>query len=137
MRELSNLGEMRSCLPNVIVAQVEDIVRETVEAPAYASVDAVAFADVFGSPMFLVETVADLAAVRSFEEGPNGRLSLLDTASEWFDVARWEANGAYAVFATVDNPNGGPQYFVPAEVAVRTPNVAASIELKLKLEGTS
>lgn len=80
--------------------------------------------------MFLVETVEDLAAVRSFEEGPEGRLSLLDAASAWFDVARWEADRAYAVFATVESVDGGPQHFIPAGVAAAVPNVAASISLK-------
>lgn len=129
MIQLNNLREMRLHLPETICVSVEAIVRETVRLPPPASADEVAFLGVFGSQMFLVETVTDLAAIRSFEEGPDGRLSLLDAASEWFDIARWEG-GSYAVFATVENAGGGPQWFIPRKIAERVPNVASSIELK-------
>lgn len=130
MIEMSNLREMRKHLPSTIGDKVEAVVRETVAVPPPVVVDDIAFVGVFGSPMFIVEKVEDLAAVRSFEEGPNGRLSLLDAASEWFDIARWEEGSDYAVFAAVDSADGGPQWFVPKSIADAVPTVAASIELK-------
>jgi hypothetical protein len=130
MIQLNNLRQMRAHLPETMCARVEAIVRETLGLPSDVSADDIDFAGVFGCPMFLVEIVADLAAVRSFDKGPNGRLSLLDAASEWFDIARWDEGGAYAVFATVESADGGPQWFIPRDIAVLVPNVGASIDVK-------
>lgn len=130
MIQLNRLREMRRHLPPSICTPVETIVRETMALPTEAFADDIPLVEVFGSPMFLAEAVDDLRLIRSFDEGARGRLSLLDAPSPWFDIARWEADGGYAVFATIEDADGGPQFYVPAAIAAQVPNVAASIALK-------
>ena len=78
--------------------------------------------------MVLVETVDDFATVHS-AEGPHGCLSLVDTASEWFDVAH-RAEGTFAKFAAVESADGGPPWFIPWEIAELVPNDGANIDSK-------
>jgi hypothetical protein len=90
----------------------------------------VSFTKLFGSPMFLVEEVEELAQVRSFEQGPAGRFSVLDAPSQWFDVAEWIEAGEFALLMTIESCDGGPRYYIPRKVADQAPNVAESIRLK-------
>lgn len=129
MIAMDSLEEMAALLPAGVCAWMGDVLAELashLDGPR----EQASFTDLFGSPAFLVEAVEDLGFVRSFEEGASGRLSVLEAPSEWFDIARWAEDGAFAVLGTIETSDGGPVYYIPASVTDLVPNVAESIRRK-------
>ncbi|MDR6127931.1 hypothetical protein QE361_000117 [Sphingomonas sp. SORGH_AS802] len=87
------------------------------------------FSELFGGPIFLIETHEDLAEVFSLETSEDRRLSMLEAASGWFDIAQWVDDRRFAWFVIIEGNSGGPQYLIPRMIADQEPNVTASIRL--------
>lgn len=128
MKEFDNLATMRACLPDdacaptaAVLADMQDFID--------GLVDEASFTALFGAPLYLVEQVGDLEAVCSFDVVRGQRVSLLDGASDAFDVAEWIAGGLFARFVTIESTEGGPQYLVPRKIADQVPFVGAAIKL--------
>lgn len=137
MKSFDTLAAMAGHLPPEACAQMRAILAEFPDHWDHPDVEHVSFAQLIDSPVFLAETVDDLAQVRSLDENEDQRLSLLKAASGWFDIAEWRCGGAYAVFCAIDSTNGGAKFFVPRPIADQVPNVADSIRLKSELDDTN
>ncbi len=94
------------------------------------------FTDLLGGPIHLIENTSDLAAVQLAETDGDRQLSVIDSASEWFDIAQWIDDGHYAWLVIVEGNGGGPQYLIPRRIADQIPNVEASIRLTKERTGT-
>jgi hypothetical protein len=130
MLKIDCLEDLEWHIPGALYDRMAGILDDMEGDDVVQDVRRCSFTGLFGWPMFLVETLDDLADVRSFDEGPTGRLSLLEGPSDAFDIAEWVGGGEHALFVTIDGPDGGPQYVVPAEIASRCPYVLSSIEMK-------
>lgn len=135
MKTIDNLNEMAAALPIDIYRSIRTIIDTLEDYWDNESASEISFSSVFDSSMFVVEEIEDLALIFTFEEGPNGRLSVQDTPSKWFDTAYWTEDGAFAVLGTIETSVGGPQYFIPRAIADQVPNVAESIRLKHEPDG--
>lgn len=127
MKEFDNLATMRACLPDeacaptaAVLAGMQDYIDGSIEEASLTAL--------FGAPVYLVEQVDDLRAVCSFEVVRGRRVSLLDGASDAFDVAEWIAGGLFARFVTIESAEGGPQYLVPREIADQVAFVGDAIQ---------
>ncbi len=127
MIRMDTLSEMERLLPAEVCRSTREVLEGLVDYFDGAAIDQVSLTELLGGPAYLIERVEDLAAVQSFDEGPNGRVSLLDGASGAFDIAEWVGSGAFARFVAIDSALGGAQYFVPRIVADCMPSVAESI----------
>ena len=115
MLKFDTVQEMRTALPAGMCDDLAELCAEYVDAaedPEQASLT-----ELLGGAVYLVERVEDLSAVRSHEVGSDGRLSLLDGPTKWFDIAEWSACCEFARFVAIDTPLGGAQYVVPRSVA--------------------
>lgn len=129
MKTIDTLKAMADLLPSDLCRPTATIVSELSEFYDGATANTVSFTALWGAPIYLVETVEDLALVLSCDEGPYGRLSILAAASGAFDLASWSDNHAYAILGTIESNDGGPQYIIPKAIADQCANVAESIRL--------
>jgi hypothetical protein len=127
---IDNLREGREQLPCELQTSMTQILQGMAEFLDVAAIDEASFTALFGWPIMIVEQVEELSEVRSFEEGLHGRLSLLEAPSRWFDAARWIDGDAFALFVTIENDAGGPQFVIPRAIAEQERNVSESIRLK-------
>lgn len=134
MKTFDTLATMAAHLPAEACAQMRAILAEFPDHWDHTDIEQVSFTQLIDSPVFLVETVDDLAQVRSLDEDEDRRLSLIQAASGWFDIAEWRCGGTYAVFCAIDSTNGGAKFYVPRTIADQVPNVAESIRLKSELD---
>ncbi|MFC3214131.1 hypothetical protein [Novosphingobium panipatense] len=137
MKSFDTLTTMADHLPAEACAQMRAILEEFPDHWDHPNIEQVSFTQLIDSPVFLVETLDDLAQVRSLDENEDQRLSLLQAASGWFDIAEWRCGGAYAVFCAIDSTNGGAKFYVPRTIADQVPNVAGSIRLKTELDDSN
>ncbi len=128
MKMMDSLAEMERVLPAEICRATRALLEGLEDFFDGASIELVSLTQLLGGPAYLVERVEDLAAVRSFDDGSDGRLSLLDGTSGAFDIAEWIACGSFARFVAIDSAEGGAQFFVPRYIANVAPNVIASID---------
>jgi hypothetical protein len=128
MKTMDTLEEMRihlpegACAPTLVA--LGDML-DYIDGP----IEHASFTELFGAPVHLIECADDLAVVRPVEEGEGTSRSLVEGASEWFDIAEWIDDGCFARFVTIDNADGGKQYLVPKRVAEQVVSVGLSIEL--------
>lgn len=127
MIRMDTLSEMEQLLPAEVCRSTREVLEGLVDYFDGTQIDEVSLTELLGGPAYLVERVGDLAAVQSFDEGPSGRLSLLEGASGAFDIAEWVASGEFARFVAIDSALGGAQYFIPRSIAGEVPSVAASV----------
>ncbi|WP_324698534.1 hypothetical protein [Novosphingobium sp. RL4] len=137
MKSFDTLATMAAYLPAEACAQMRAIIAEFPDHWDHPDIEQVSFTLLIDSPVFLVETVEDLVQVRSLDEDEDQRLSLLQAASGWFDVAEWRCDKAYAVFCAIDSTNGGAKFYVPRSIADRVPHVAESIRLKAEMDDSA
>lgn len=137
MKSFDTLATMADYLPAEACAQMRAILAEFPEHWDHPDIEQVSFTLLIDSPVFLVETVDDLAQVRSLEEDEGQRVSLIQAASGWFDIAEWRCGGTYAVFCAIDSTNGGAKFYVPRAIADEAPHVAQSIRLKSELDDSN
>jgi hypothetical protein len=129
MKTCNTLGELRTLAPASFCSGLAELLRSIEGDLPPADLDRLDLSACLGGPVHIVEAVADLAAVRTLELDTSGRLSILATASAWFDLAEWVDDGAWALFVVIESPDGGPQFLIPRAVADMVPNVAASIAM--------
>ncbi|MES3055050.1 hypothetical protein O6V14_05350 [Sphingomonas faeni] len=128
MKTMDTLEEMRmhltegACAPTL--SALGDML-EYIDGP----IERASFTELFGAPVHLIESRDDMAIVRPVEVGEGTSRSLLESASEWFDVAEWIDDGCFARFVAIDSADGGKQYLVPKRVAEQVISVDLSIEL--------
>lgn len=127
MIRMNTLGEMEQLLPAEACHSTREVLEGLVDYFDGTPIEQVSLSELLGGPAYLVERVEDLGAVQSFDEGPSGRISLLDSASGAFDIAEWVGSGEFARFVAIDAPLGGAQYFIPRSIADYVPTVAGSI----------
>lgn len=127
MIRMDTLSEMERLLPAEVCRSTREVLEGLVDYFDGAAIDQVSLTELLGGPAYLIERVEDLAAVQSFDEGPSGRVSLLDGASGAFDIAEWVGSGEFARFVAIDSALGGAQYVIPKRVADCMPTVAESI----------
>ncbi|EJU14236.1 hypothetical protein LH128_04796 [Sphingomonas sp. LH128] len=137
MKSFDTLTAMASHLPAEACAQMRTILADFPDHWDHPDIEHVSFTQLIDSPVFLVEAADDLAQVRSLDEDEGQRLSLLQAASGWFDIAEWRCGGAFAVFCAIDSANGGAKFYVPRQIADAVPNVAESIRLKSELDDSN
>jgi hypothetical protein len=125
MKTMDNLAEMKRCLPEAAWAPTRQAIASMIDD--IEQIEQVSFTEVFGAPAYLIECVADLAAVRPVDAGEREYQSLADGPSEWFDVAEWIDHGRFARFVTIASAEGGPQYIVPRAVADQVRSVGLSV----------
>lgn len=137
MKSFDTLATMADYLPAEACAQMRAILEEFPDHWDHPDIEQVSFTELIDSPIFLVETVEDLTQVRSLDEDEDRRLSIVQAASGWFDIAEWRCGESYAVFCAIDSNNGGAKFYVPRAIADRVPHVAESIRLKAELDDSN
>lgn len=137
MKSFDTLAAMGTHLPPEACAQLRAILAEFPDHWDHPEIEHVSFTQLIDSPVFLAEAVDDLALVRSLDEDEGKRLSILQAASGWYDIAEWRCGGAFAVFCSIDSTNGGAKFYVPRAIADEVPHVAESIRLKSELDDSN
>lgn len=128
MKVFDDLIQARLFLPESISKTVTDIIASFAN-PEDEEICQASFTELIGGPICLIERREDLAEVCTLETIGNRRLSMLEVASGWFDIAQWVDNRRFARFVIIEGNDGGPQYLIPRLIADQEPNVTASIRL--------
>lgn len=131
MQIVDSLAELRDCLPKSAIDHIMNLMNDEWN-PEAENANFLRFTDLLGGPICVIEECADLLNIRPIEFRNEERQSIIDVASEWFDVAQWIDGGRYAWLAVVEGDGGGPQYLIPRHIARTEPNVGTSIELTTK-----
>lgn len=129
MKTIDTLQSMATYLPPDLCQDTAAILSTLTGYFDGKTIDTVSFTQLWDYPIYLVETLEDLAiiAIDGPAEGPAP--SLLAAPCGAFDIARWTKDEAYAVLGTIMTDLGGPQYVIPKAIADLCPNVAESIRM--------
>ncbi|MFD1959124.1 hypothetical protein ACFSHP_08625 [Novosphingobium panipatense] len=121
MKSFDTLTTMADHLPAEACAQMRAILEEFPDHWDHPNIEQVSFTQLIDSPVFLVETLDDLAQVRSLDENEDQRLSLLQAASGWFDIAEWRCGEPTRCSARSTAPTAAQNSMSRAPSQTRSP----------------